>query len=84
MKCANCPLYTRYESEDDCYEVCGLFGDDWTHRFQYEDKEGTTVGCYIEKCYIVKKAKQIEERMDKVATYFELCPPEGETNGEIS
>lgn len=72
MRCAYCPLFARYESEDDCYEVCGLFGDGWDNRFQYEDKEGTTIGCYIEKCYITKRAKEIDEQISKMANYHKV------------
>ena len=61
MRCANCPLFERYESEDGCYENCGLFGDGWDNPLQYDDKEGTTIGCYVEKCFIVKTAKRYDE-----------------------
>lgn len=58
MRCSNCPLFECYSSENGEYANCGLFGDDWENRFQYEDKDGTTIGCYIEKCYITKIAKE--------------------------
>ena len=70
MRCAHCPLFDRYESEDGSYEVCGLFGDEWNDRFQYEDKEGTTIGCYVEKCYITKRAKEADEHIETMANYL--------------
>jgi hypothetical protein len=39
-------------------EVCGLFGDDWENKLQYEDKHGTTIGCYVERCFIERFAKE--------------------------
>lgn len=67
MRCAKCPLYAVYESEDECYEVCGMFGDGWDDRLQYEDKDGTTIGCYVEKAYILNRAKQIDEQTEMMS-----------------
>lgn len=67
MRCAYCPLYSYYESEDGCYANCGLFGDGWDNRLQYEDKHGTTIGCYVEKCYIVIVAKEYDEYIETMA-----------------
>lgn len=54
MKCANCPLYESWSTENDSGEQCGIFGDAWDSRFQYEDKDGTVQGFYIERAYIDK------------------------------
>lgn len=54
MKCSKCPLYFCWSNESDRGESCGLFGDAWDSQFQYEDKEGTIVGCYIDRHYIEK------------------------------
>lgn len=69
MRCSNCPLFESYSSEDGSYANCGLFGDDWENRFQYEDKDGTTIGCYIEKCYITKKAKEADMKYESYEKY---------------
>lgn len=66
MKCAKCPLFSYYQSEDESYEVCGLFGDSWEDPLQYEDKEGTVIGCYIERCYIERFAKKIDEELERM------------------
>lgn len=52
MKCAKCPLYSYWDNESDKGESCGLFGDSWDSPFQYEDKGGAIVGCYIDRHYI--------------------------------
>lgn len=54
MKCAKCPLYSWWDNEDDKGESCGLFGDSWDNPLQYEDKDGTTIGCYVDRHYIEK------------------------------
>ena len=53
MRCAICPLYSYRNNESDKEEACAMFGG-WDSRFQYEDKVGTIVGCYIDKHYIEK------------------------------
>lgn len=57
MRCRHCPLYQYFESEEESYSNCGLFGDDWQNRLQYTDHNGDVVGCYVEKCFIEKYAK---------------------------
>ena len=47
MKCCKCPLYSSWNTESDRGESCAFFGDDWGHPLQYEDKDGTIIGCYI-------------------------------------
>lgn len=61
MKCNKCPLYSYYNNENGRDEDCKLFGDLWDSPFlQYTD-EGAITGCYIEKAFIDKVDKQIEE-----------------------
>ena len=63
MKCANCPLFSSWNNESDRGENCGLFGDGWDSDFQYEDKEGAIVGCYIDRHFIEKvDAKYVEQQ----------------------
>ena len=67
MKCAYCPLF-------DCMtgsEVCGLFGDDWENKLQYEDKHGTTIGCYVERCFIERFAKQRDKEFSDMVAKME-------------
>ena len=71
MKCAKCPLYTSWNNESDRGEACGLFGDAWDNAFQYEDKDGTIVGCYIERHYINKIDKEYVEHLEKEAASWE-------------
>ena len=59
MKCCKCPLFYSWNNESDKGESCGIFGEDWGNRFQYEDKQAKEiVGCYIEKAYIDKVDKE--------------------------
>ena len=53
MKCVMCPLYKWWNNESDRGESCGLFGG-WDNPLQYEDKEGTMIGCYVDRHYIEK------------------------------
>ena len=55
MKCVRCPLYHEWNNESDKGEACAIFGDGWDSPFQYEDKEGTTVGCYLDRHLIPKR-----------------------------
>lgn len=70
MRCDRCPLFESWNNENGSGEVCSIFGDDWENRFQYEDKHGTVIGCYIEKAYINKVEKQIEEYHNKIVEDF--------------
>lgn len=54
MKCNNCPLYHYWNTESDRCEECAIFGDGWDSPFQYEDKDGATVGCYLDRHFIEK------------------------------
>ena len=65
MKCARCPLFTSWN------EKCVLFGDAWDSRFQYEDKDGTTVGCYIDRHFIEKVDKEYEEHLAQEVASWE-------------
>ena len=54
MKCNKCPMYHYWSNESDRGEECAIFGDGWDSPFQYEDKDGTTVGCYLDRHFIKK------------------------------
>ena len=69
MKCSNCPLYMGWSIEsnngiEDNGVSCGLFGDNWNSRFQYE-KEGYVVGCYIDRHFIEVQAKTVKDKIKK-------------------
>lgn len=61
MKCNICPLFNYSCGENGLEESCSLFGDGWDSPFQYEDKHGMVLGCYVEKVYIMKVDRQIDE-----------------------
>ena len=67
MRCAKCPLYSYWNTENDRGESCGLFGDGWDSQFQYEDKDGTTIGCYIDRNYIKKADDAYTQYLDDMA-----------------
>ena len=67
MKCYKCPLFGDITGE----EVCGLFGDDWENKLQYEDKHGTTIGCYVERCFIERFAKQRDKEFSDMVAKME-------------
>ena len=71
MRCAKCPLYESWSTENDYGENCVLFGDAWDSNFQYEDKDGTVQGCYIEKAYIDKVDKQRCDYYSEMAKAYE-------------
>lgn len=70
MRCNTCPLYTSWNNESDSGEACGLFGDGWDSPFQYEDKHGTIVGCYIDKHFIKKRNAEYEKELERRVDYF--------------
>ena len=67
MRCARCPLYTWWNNESDKGESCGLFGDSWDSPLQYEDKNGTTIGCYVDKHYIEKADSEYQKHLEQEA-----------------
>ena len=69
MKCVKCPLFESWSNENDRGESCGIFGDSWDNRFQYEDKDGNIVGCYIDRHYIEHMDKCICEYYERYAEY---------------
>ena len=71
MKCFGCPLFTSWNNESDCGEACVLFGDAWDSPFQYEDKDGTIVGCYIDRHFIEKTDREFEEHIKQEAASWE-------------
>lgn len=78
MKCCRCPLYHYWSNESDRGEACAIFGDGWDSPFQYEDKEGTIVGCYLDRHYIEKADAERDEYYASMAEsavrYFEDEP----------
>ena len=84
MKCAKCPLFSSWNNESDKGEACGLFGDGWDNQLQYEDKDGTTVGCYVDRHYIEKAdRKYIEHIEQEVSSYWDcIFEPPKEGDGE--
>lgn len=74
MKCANCPIFQSTNSENGKEECCGIFGDSWDNRFQYEDKDGNIVGCYIDRHYIEHVDKRICEYYERYAEYCDEMP----------
>ena len=61
MKCCRCPLYHYWSNESDRGESCAIFGDGWDSPFQYEDKEGTIIGCYLDRHFIEKADAERDE-----------------------
>lgn len=61
MKCCRCPLYHYWSNESDRGEDCAIFGDGWDSPFQYEDKEGTIIGCYLDRHFIEKADAERDE-----------------------
>ena len=60
MKCANCPLYSYWDNESDKGESCGIFGDGWDNRLQYQGKDGTIQGCYVDRHFIDRAEREYE------------------------
>ena len=70
MKCAGCPLFSWWNNESDRGEACGLFGDGWDSPFQYEDKDGNIVGCYIDRHFIEKTDEAINKCYAEAAAAY--------------
>lgn len=70
MRCAKCPLFTSWNTENDRGECCGIFGDDWSSPFQYEDKDGAIIGCYIERHFIEKRDAEYEQELLNRYEYY--------------
>ena len=70
MKCANCPLFISWNTENDRGEACGIFGDAWDNAFQYEDKNRNVVGCYIDRHFIEKRDAEYEKELERRVEYF--------------
>jgi len=71
MKCNKCPLFYSWNNENDSGECCGLFGDGWDNRLQYEDKDGAIQGCYVDRHYIERVDREYVEHLEKEAAYYE-------------
>ena len=67
MKCCRCPLYHYWSNESDRGEACAIFGDGWDSPFQYEDKEGTIIGCYLDRHFIEKADAERDEYYESMA-----------------
>ena len=78
MKCANCPLFSWWNNESDKGESCGLFGDSWDSAFQYEDKEGNIVGCYIDRHYIEQTDERYMRHLEECVERFKAEEAKGE------
>lgn len=70
MKCAKCPLFSSWNNESDRGERCGLFGDGWDSDFQYEDKDGAIVGCYIDRHFIEKTDAKYVAHLEQEAALW--------------
>lgn len=84
MKCVKCPLFSSWNNENDKGEDCGLFGDGWDNPLQYEDKNGTIIGCYVDSNYIKRRNKEYCEYLRQMAEdCLELLgePPKEEEDG---
>ena len=77
-------MFTSWNNESDKGEACGLFGDGWDSPFQYEDKDGAIVGCYIDWHYIEKTDEKYQEHLLQEAESWEawMLEQEKERNGE--
>ena len=72
MKCVNCPLFSSWsEGYDDGIDFCNLFGDAWDNTFQYKDKDGAVIGCYIERHYIERRDREYLEHLEQMAKAYE-------------
>lgn len=71
MKCANCPLFSSWSNESDKGELCGLFGDAWDNSFQYEDKEGAVIGCYVDRHFIERRDREYMEYLEQMVKAYE-------------
>ncbi len=78
MKCCRCPLYHYWSNESDRGEDCAIFGDGWDSPFQYEDKEGTIIGCYLDRHFIEKADAERDEyyasMAESMSQYFKDEP----------
>ena len=82
MRCASCPLFTSWNNESDRGEMCGLFGDGWDSPFQYEDKDGAIVGCYIDRHFIEKTDEKYQEHLLQQAASLEAWMLQKAEEGE--
>ena len=88
MKCCRCPLYHYWSNESDRGESCAIFGDGWDSPFQYEDKEGTIIGCYLDRHFIEKADAERDEyyasMAESMSQYFESEPNSLEKPNNLS
>lgn len=55
MRCRHCPLREDTEQKD-----CPIL--DENSELRYEDNHGNKAGCYVQKWFIVHKARQLKEQ----------------------
>lgn len=69
MRCSKCPLFHSWSNESDKGEACKIFGDAWDSSFQYEDKWGTVVGCYLDRHFIEKEHADVQREREDAKIY---------------
>ena len=78
MRCAKCPMYSSWSTESDYGEACRIFGDAWDSGFQYEDKMGNVIGCYLDRHFIEKEeareAENIKQMAEGLAKFLDSEP----------
>lgn len=84
MKCSNCPLFESWNTESDNGESCGLFGDGWDNAFQYEDKNGAIVGCYIDRHFIEQTERRYLKHLEEeTENYLEFLKGENQNERNL-
>lgn len=83
MKCYKCPLFSSWNNEADKGECCGLFGDSWDNPLQYEDKEGTIQGCYVDKHYIDIVDRRYNDYLEQEVATFVAKQKQEAQNAEV-
>lgn len=67
MKCKNCSLLVDNNSGS---KSCKVFGNSWSSRFQYGNKQGDITGCYLDKHYIDNYDKNNDYSNTVIDRYF--------------
>ncbi len=57
MRCRHCPLFNYDDTGED---TCWLLDND--SELKYEDNRGNKIGCYVQKYFIMQKAKRLKEQ----------------------
>ena len=61
MRCRHCPLFDYDAIGEEC---CWLLTTE--SELRYENNKGEKVGCYVQKYFIVQKAKQLKEQAQQL------------------